>query len=167
MLRFAHSFLGLLNVLNWAVGVPMLVLFAIAAIDSSAFSDQMRSEFSPQETAALVEWLRVAAAATLVTIPLAHIIFTRLRAMIRDAQSGLVFSLASIARLRTVAFCLLGVCIVDLVFGIASINVSEKTGEYLGWSPSLTPWLVAGLLFVLARIFSEGVTMREELEGTV
>jgi hypothetical protein len=167
MLRFAHLLLGLLNILNWAIGIPMLVLFAVVAIDSSAFPEQLRSEFNAEETSALVNWLRVAAVATLATIPLAHIIFTRLRAMIRDAQAGLVFSSASIARLRTVAFCLLGICVIDLVFGLASIDVSQKTGEYLGWSPSLTPWLVAGLLLVLARIFSEGVAMRDELEGTV
>ena len=167
MLRTAHSVLGILNVLNWAIGVPFVFLFGFLAMAPDALPARLAGEFAPDQISALVRWLWVCNIVTLATVPLAHVIFTRLRAMIRDAEAGEVFSLPSIARLRTVALCLLGISVADLVFGLASVEVSQETGEYLGWSPSLSIWLVSGLLFVLARIFAEGIAMREDLEGTV
>ena len=167
MLRTAHIVLGILNALNWAVGMVIVLLFGFLAIAPAALPEQLAGEFTPAEIGALVRWLWTCCIVTLATVPLAHVIFTRLRAMIRDAEAGEVFSLPSVARLRTVAVCLLGISVADLVFGLASVEVSKETGEYLGWSPSLSIWLVSGLLFVLARIFAEGVAMREDLEGTV
>lgn len=167
MLRTAHLVLGILNVLNWALGVPFVLLFAFLAIEPSALPSQIATEFDPRETGALVRWLWVACAVSILTVPLAHIIFTRLRRMIRDAEKGDAFSPASIGSLRTIALCMLGIGVGDLAFGLTSIDVSEQTGEYLGWSPSLSIWLVSGLLLVLARIFAEGLAMREDLEGTV
>ncbi|WP_379548842.1 DUF2975 domain-containing protein [Qipengyuania sp. DSG2-2] len=167
MLRTAHIALGFLNALNWALGVMFVLLFAFLAIEPDALPAKIETEFDPQQTGALVTWLWVSCAVTLATVPLAHVIFTRLRRMIRELQTGDVFSPSSIATLRTIALCMLGISVGDLVFGLTSVKVSEQTGEYLGWSPSVSIWLVSGLLFILARIFEEGRAMREELEGTV
>ena len=167
MLRTARLILGILNVLNWAAGVPLVLFLGFLAIEPAVMPAQLASEFDAVETAALVRWLWIVCLVSLVTVPLAHVIFTRLRAMIADVETGDVFSPPSIARLRTIAWCLLGISAADLVFGLASIEVSAQTGEYLGWSPSLSPWLVSGLLFILARIFAEGIAMREDLEGTI
>lgn len=167
MLRTAHLVIGILNALNWALGVPFVLLFAFLAIQPAALPAQIATELDPQQTGALITWFWVSCVVTIATIPLAHVIFTRLRGMIRALETGDVFSSASIATLRTIALCLLGISVGDLVFGLASVKVSEQTGEYLGWSPSLSIWLVSGMLFILARIFEEGRVMREELEGTV
>ncbi len=167
MLRFVHALLGFLNILNWVMGVLFLFLFAFIAMEPATLSEQLNTEFTAGETGALMTWLSICCAVTLVVVPLAHIIFVRLRWMIRDAEIGEVFSSQSVASLRIIAFALLGISAADLVFGLASVSVSERTGEYLGWSPSLSIWLVSGLLFVLARIFADGIAMREDLEGTV
>lgn len=167
MLRFAYHALGLLNVLNWGLGVLFVLLFGFLALEPQYLPRELATEFDAGQTASLLKWLWIVCVVTIFTVPLAHVIFTRLRDMIRDAERGEVFSINSIARLRLVAWCLLGISVCDLVFGLASVEVSATTGEYLGWSPSLSIWLVAGLLFVLARIFAEGVAMREDLEGTV
>ena len=168
MLRVAHSILGVLNILNWVLGVLAILAFAILSIvrPPLVFS-KLAEQFTPAQLDALTVWLLVSAAVTLVVMPLAHLIFTRLRAMIADTQGGEPFAPQSVQRLRTIAWSLLGISAADLVFGLVSVEVSEATGEYLGWSPSLTPWLAAGMLFILARIFAEGVAMRADLEGTV
>ncbi len=62
---------------------------------------------------------------------------------------------------------LLTINLVDLAFGQVSIWASEASGEYLGWSLSLTGWFAVPLLLILARIFKEGAIMRDDLEGTV
>ena len=167
MLRFVHTLLGILNVLNWVVGALFLVLFAFVMLEPSILSGQLEAEFTPSQVEALMTWLVISSVVMIVVIPLAHITFTRLRRMIRDAEAGEVFSGRSVAALRITAFAMFGISAADLVFGLASVRVSEQTGEYIGWSPSLSIWLVSGLLLVLARIFADGIAMREDLEGTV
>ena len=48
-----------------------------------------------------------------------------------------------------------------------AVATSKATGEYFGWSLSLTGWIAVPLLFVLANVFREGAAMRADLEGTV
>ena len=94
-------------------------------------------------------------------------ILTRLAGLVHDARAGTALSEANAARLRTIGWCLLAINLADLVYGWLSVRASAATGEYFGWSLSLTGWVAVPLLFVLAQVFREGAALRDDLEGTV
>ena len=81
--------------------------------------------------------------------------------------AGDPFVLVNARRLRFIAWALLAIQLLDLGFGVLEVSIATRTGERLGWAPSVTAWLAVVLLFVLARVFEAGATLREELAGTV
>lgn len=167
MLKTSRWILRILNWLNWGIGVPMvLALLTLGFTTPDALIAAFRHG-GIADPALLLDWMRWAGALTVPIIICAHIIFTRLIAIIDTVASGAVFSAANAMRLRTIAWALLGTQIVDLIYGSMTASVSEESGLYLGWSPGLTGWIAVLLLFVLARIFRHGAVMRDELEGTV
>jgi hypothetical protein len=112
--------------------------------------------------------LRVVATLGLVTIPLNHIVLTRLVAMIGTVRAGDPFVAANAGRLQTIAWCLLALQLLSIV--IAAIGKAVSTPAHpvdLDAGFSVNGWLAVLLTFVLARVFAEGALMREELEGTV
>lgn len=166
MLQWSRRLLAGLNILNWVAGLLIVaglgfVAFAVPEMMTAALDGKMKH---PE---AAVGWLRWVMVITAPVILLAHIILTRLIAMIDDVRAGNPFASANAARLRHIAWALLGIQLLDLAYGFVSIAASERTGEYFGWSFGLTGWLAVLMLFILARIFERGTAMREELEQTI
>ncbi|KTE17112.1 DUF2975 domain-containing protein [Sphingopyxis sp. H115] len=166
MLQWSRRLLAGLNILNWVAGLLILATFAFVAF---AAPDMLAAALDGKmkHPEAAVTWLQWVLVITAPVILLAHVILTRLIAMIDDARAGNPFASANAARLRHVAWALLGIQLLDLAFGFVSIAASERTGEYFGWSFGLTGWLATLMLFILARIFERGAAMREELEQTI
>jgi hypothetical protein len=167
MINTARWTLRILNWLNWGLGIPIVLLGVFAGY---AMPDQFLAAMRANGSAtpeAVLAYIRVGFLLTAPVIVLAHLIFTRLIAMIDTIPHGQVFSTANADRLRTVAWALLGTQVIDLIAGIYMQYLSELSGEYLGWSFGMTGWIAVLLLFVLSGIFREGAAMREELEGTV
>lgn len=166
MLHWSRRLLAGLNILNWVVGlIVVAALGFVAFVAPDAMTQGLGGKIAHPEAA--VQWLRRVMVITAPVILLAHIILTRLIAMIDDVRTGNPFAGANAARLRQIAWALLGIQLLDLAYGFVSIEASERTGEYFGWSFGLTGWLAVLLLFVLARIFEQGAAMREELEQTI
>jgi hypothetical protein len=100
--------------------------------------------------------------------PLAHILLTRLLAIVETVRFGDPFVSGNAARLQTTAWALLGLELLHLAVGaIAAFASSESQRLDIGWNFSITGWLAVLLLFVLARVFEHGARMRDDLEGTV
>ncbi|PLK22708.1 hypothetical protein C0V72_13445 [Porphyrobacter sp. TH134] len=156
------------NILNWVVAALFALLGIMLVADIGPFRDAMdNGRFTPAQADVLVTWLLSACLMILPVTGAVHVILTRLIAMIRDTMAGAAFSDTNADRLRMMAWMLLVINIVDLAFGQVSIWASAQTGEYLGWSLSLTGWFAVPLLLVLARLFRVGATMQSDLEGTV
>jgi hypothetical protein len=101
-------------------------------------------------------------------VPLAHIILTRLLAMVDTVRNGDPFVAENANRLQTIAWSVLVLEVMHAVVGIVAARVSTASQPLdIHWSFSVTRWLVVLLLFVLARVFDQGTRMREELEATV
>ncbi|MEQ1508880.1 MAG: DUF2975 domain-containing protein [Sphingopyxis sp.] len=167
MLKTSRWILRVLNWLNWGIGVPIVVILAlVTTIGAQPFiaAGGTAGVSHPQEILTLLRWMVIL---MVPVIALAHIIFTRLIAIIDTVPRGGAFTAANARRLRTIAWALLGTQIIDLIFGINSAATSMRTGEYIGWSFGLTGWIAVLLLFVLARIFDAGAAMQADLEGTV
>ncbi|HEV7992152.1 MAG TPA: DUF2975 domain-containing protein [Gemmatimonadaceae bacterium] len=100
--------------------------------------------------------------------PLTHVVLTRLQAIVEMVRRRNPFISENAARLRTVAWAVVGLELLHLTAGLIAHTVPspEETLD-LNWSFSITRWLCVLLLFVLARVFEHGVAMREDVEGTV
>ena len=120
------------------------------------------------DNSTLILGMRAIAVIGICAVPLAHIILTRLLAMVDTVRSGDPFVAENASRLQTIAWSVLGLELMHLVVGIVAARVSTTNQPLdIHWSFSLTRWLVVLLLFVLARVFDQGTHMREELEATV
>ena len=163
LLRFA-------NWLNWIGAALLTLLLAALLLASEHFHPAIAGAFEVRGQAAVdAVWSWLVAACSM-AVPVAicvHLALTRLVALLKDARIGQAFSEMNARRLTTVGWALLAINIVDLAFGQVSVWASATSGEYFGWSPSMTGWFAVLLLFLLAKVFREGAAMREDLEGTV
>ncbi len=168
MLIASRWIIRVLNWLNWGLGVPaMLFLLVVGFATPAMFAQGLASANPGTEPQIMIVWIRWVAVLLLPIIPLAHLIFDRLIAMIDSVPAGTALSLINVERLRQIAWALIGINIIDLAFGAVTTWTEAHMGDAPGWTLSLTGWLAALMLFVLARVFRDGATMREELEGTV
>jgi hypothetical protein len=88
--------------------------------------------------------------------------------VVDTVRVGDPFVIVNAQRLRTIAWAVLGLELMHLVVGAVAALASSATQPLdIGWSFSVTRWLAALLLFVLARVFEHGARMREDLAGTV
>ena len=104
----------------------------------------------------------------LVSVPVAYVILSRLRAIVDTVKDGDPFVAANAERLQTIAWAYLGLELLHIAVGVvASSSGSSAQPLDVHWHFSVTPWVAVLLLFVLARVFEHGARMRADLEGTV
>lgn len=165
-LPIAYVVLRILIVLNWLMGVAILVLLLVMPNEQwimSAF------KLTPgPEAERLVMGLRAIAVIGLAAIPLHYIVLKRLLTMVETVRAGDPFVAANADRLRIIAWVLLVLQILSMVIGgIAEAISTPEHPVKLDAGFSVSGWLAVLLTFVLARVFAEGTLMREDLEGTV
>jgi hypothetical protein len=165
-LPIAHVVLRLLIVLNWLFGLAILALLLVMPNERwimSAF------DLAPSpDTDRLILGLRAVAMLGLAAIPLNHLVLKRLLAMVETVRTGDAFAAANAARLQAIAWILVALQLLSIV--IAAIGKAVSTPAHpvhLDAGFSINGWLAVLLTFVLARVFAEGASMREDLEGTV
>ncbi len=159
--------LRLTNWLNWIVAAILMAFLAVLLSDAGGFRSELLARFDEPVRDPIRDFLYAVLALTPPVTAAVHILLTRLTALVGDAARGLAFTDANAARLRMMGWALLAINMVDIAYGWLSVRASAETGEYFGWSFSLTGWIAVPMLFVLAHVFREGTAMREDLEGTV
>jgi len=117
--------------------------------------------------ATLFLWMRTVMVIGICSVPFTYILLTRLLAIVDTVRLGDPFVAGNAARLKTMAWALLGLELLHLAVGAVAVGALSNTQVDLDWSLSVTPWLAVLLLFVLAQIFSDGARMRDDLTGTV
>jgi hypothetical protein len=165
-LPIAYVVLRLLIVLNWLFGAAILAL--LVAIPNERWIMSAFDLTPSPDTDRLILGLRAVAMLGLACIPLNHIVLKRLVAMVETVRSGDAFVAANAVRLQTIAWVLVALQILSIV--IAAIGKAVSTPAHpvhLDAGFSINGWLAVLLTFVLARVFAEGASMREDLEGTV
>ena len=165
-LPIAYVLLRILIVLNWLGGAGILALLVVLPNEQwimSAF------KLSPSPDAErLVMGLRAIAVLGLVAIPLNYAVLKRLLAMVKTVRGGDPFVAANASRLQAIAWALLALNVLSIVIGAIAKAVSTPAHPLnLDAGFSITGWLAVLLTFLLARVFSEGALMREDLEGTI
>jgi hypothetical protein len=116
----------------------------------------------------LVMGMRLIMVLGIAAVPVTHVVLTRLLAIVDTVAGGDPFVIENAARLKGIAWAVLGLEVLHLAVGAVAAGVSTAEAPLdLGWRLSLTRWLAVLLLFVLARVFEQGSHMREDLAGTV
>jgi hypothetical protein len=165
-LPIAHVLLRILIVLNWLGAAAILALLVVLPNERwimAAF------KLSPSpEAERLVMGLRAIAVLGLAAIPINHVFLKRLLAIVETVRGGDPFVAANAARLQAIAWALFALQVLSLVIGAIAKAVSTPAHPLnLDAGFSINGWLAVLLTFLLARVFSEGTLMREDLEGTV
>jgi hypothetical protein len=154
-----------LIVVNLVVGTLILALFIASAIARDQVFAALGADVA---NARLIHGMRLIMVIGIGSAPLAHILLTRLLAIIETVRLGDPFVTGNAARLQTTAWALLGLELLHLAVGaISAFASSESQPLDIDWNFSITAWLAVLLLFVLARVFDHGARMRDDLAGTV
>jgi len=163
----AHVVLRILIVLNWLYGAAVLTLLT-AMIVAEQWTFKALGITPSSGISSMITGLRLIAALGLLAVPLYHAIFKRLFAMVETVRGGDPFVAANADRLQAIARALLALQVLSMVIGgIAKAISTPQHPLHLDAGFSTSGWLAVILTFVLARVFTAGTLMREELEGTV
>ena len=159
--------LRVLVVLNWILGALILALLA-ATFQAEEWTWRALGVGTVAGHQGIVAGMRAIMAIGIVGVPIAFVILDALLKIVGTVRDGDPFSLENAARLRTIAWALLGLEVLHVfVVAIASAVSSKELPLRIDGSVHLTGWIAVLLLFVLAQVFLEGTRMRNDLEGTV
>ena len=163
-LSLARAVLKVLRVVNFVC----LALFALVLVGAFVAEPMFRAPLEGQgnDPQVLIAAVRIVMLLGIMAVPLAHIILSRLLAMVDTVRAGDPFVAENGRRLTTIAWALLGLQFLDLGFGAVSLGMVSGL-QHFEWNFGMTGWIAVLMLFVLARVFHHGARMRDELEGTV
>lgn len=163
-LAVSRKVLRLVIKLNLLMGIAILALL----IASLVAEGQVMRALGAKPSSVLYLGMRLIMVIGILSVPLVHIVLTRLLEIVETVGLGDPFVTENAERLETIAWVVLGLEL--LHFGVGAIAASVSSTAHpldIGWNFSVTRWLVVLLLFVLARVFRQGARMREDLQGTV
>ena len=165
-LTLSRKLIRALIALNLVMGVLILVLL-VASLVAEEFVMRALGMKPVGDGSLLVAGARTIMVIGILSVPLTQLILTRLLAIVETVQTG-PFVLVNADRLRAMGWALLGLELLHIGVG-AVAAVASSSAEPIGvsWSFSATRWLAVLLLLVLARVFEQGTSMREDLDGTV
>jgi hypothetical protein len=165
-LALSRTFIRVLIRLNQALGLGITVML-ISSLVAEDFVFRALGVKSVVDAPLKVASMRMIMVFGILSVPLAHLILTRLLAVVESVPLGPFIS-ANADRMRQMGWGLLGLEALHLAVGAAAA-IGSWGGERIpiNWAFSATRWLAVLLLFVLARVFEQGTRMREDLEGTV
>jgi hypothetical protein len=166
-LPIAYIVLRILIVVNWVLGIAILVALLVVIPNEQWIMAAFKLSPSP-DAERLIMGLGAVAVLGLVGIPLNYVVLKRLLAIVLTVRAGDPFVAANAHRLQAIAWALLALQILSLVIGAIGRAVSTPAHPLrLDAGFSISGWLAVILTFLLARVFAEGTLMREDLEGTV
>jgi Protein of unknown function (DUF2975) len=166
-LALSRKVLRVVVLLNLLMGGLILALL-IASLVAEGPVMRALGVPSAQFSSGLFVGMRLIMLVGICAVPIVHFVLTRLLVIVQTVRVEDPFVLANAARLQSIAWALLALELMNFAVGaIANAISSAAVPLNIGWNFSLTRWLAVLLLFVLARVFEQGVHMREELAGTV
>lgn len=166
-LPIAYVALRILIVVNWLFGAAILVLLVAMPTERWIMSALGLSP-SPEADRVITGLHAIAVVGGLGAIPLNYAILKRLLAIVETVRAGDPFVAANAARLQAIAWALLVLQVLSLIVGAIATAVSTPAHPIdVDAGFSINGWLAVLLTFLLARVFAEGTSLRDDLEGTV
>jgi len=163
----ARRLLSVLLYANWLYGLGILGLLLASLIVPGPLFESLG--IRPATGRDMLEvGMRLIMVIGIAGVPLAHVVLSRLRAIVDTVREGDPFVAANARRLQTIAWAYLGLELLHVAVGVVAAGAGTEAQPLdVDWSFSVTPWVAVLLLFVLARVFDHGARMRADLEGTV
>ena len=161
-LAVSHGLLRFLIVLNVIAGLFVLGMLIASFVAEPFMIKALASDRAGAEPASITS-MRLVMLIGVVSFPLAHVLLSRLLAIVGSVWAGKAFTMRNADRLKTCAWAVLGLEGLHLLVGIVAVTLPFR----LNWEFSPSGLLAVLLLFVLAQVFAEGARMRDDLEGTV
>jgi hypothetical protein len=166
-LTLSRGVLRVLVKLNLLMGLLILALL-IASLVAESWVMRALGVRPVAGNSTLFVGMRFIMVLGICAVPIAHLVLTRLLAIVETVKAGNPFTGANADRLKTIAWAILSLELMHFAVGTIAGSVSSAAAPLnISWGFSLTRWLAVLLLFVLARVFEQGARMREDLEGTV
>ena len=166
LLGVSRLLVWLFRLLNLATGALLVVMFVGSFVFEPVFRDFFTKVPPRIDPGYLMPTLRLWMVLVLPMIAAVHIMFSRLLAMIETVRTGDPFVPENAVRMKTIAWCLLAVQLLGLLFGVMAA-IMNAAGSTIDWEFSMDGWLPVLLLFVLARVFEEGTRIRADLEAMI
>lgn len=166
VLGVSHALLSVWRVLNLATGAMLIVFFAASFLFEPVFVEFFIKRPARANPELLMRTLRLWMLAALPMIAAMHVLLSRLLAIVETVRLGDPFVPENAVRLKTIAWSLLAVQLLHLLFGILAATMNAA-GSDIDWEFSINGWVAVVLLFVLARVFEEGTRIRDDLKGMV
>jgi hypothetical protein len=162
----SRMLLRIARVLNLLTGALLVGAF----LASFLFEPLFREFFSKQppriDPGLLIPALRVWMLLAVPMIGAVHVLLSRLLEMVETVRAGDPFVPENAVRMKTIAWCLLGLQLFHLAFGAMAATMNAA-GSRIDWSFSWTGWIAVALLFVLAGVFEQGTRIRADLEAMI
>jgi hypothetical protein len=153
--------------LNVILGILIFALLIASLIAGGPVMRALGAVPSP-DSGRLILGMRGIMVVGILAVPVVHLIYTRLLAIVETVNAGDPFVVENAARLQTIAWAIVGLELMHVAVVVLANGVWVGTQKVdIGGKFSVTPWLTILLLFVLARVFDQGARMRDELSGTV
>lgn len=166
ILGVGTAVLKLANWLNW-ICVAVFAAVLVASVPFAAIAISELTTRYGEGGAAVLHAVRFLFGLGILAGVAAHVVFTRLLAIVATVRGGDPFVAANAARLGAIGWAVLAIQLLDLAFGATSGWLTVRGIAHAGWAPSVGGWISVLMIFVLARVFTIGARMRDELEGTV
>lgn len=166
-LSLSRKALRLLVKLNLVMGALILALLVATFVAETPVMEALGVRPAASHPA-LIVGMRLVALIGIASVPVVHLILARLLAIVESVRVGDPLTLTNAARLRAIARAVLALEGAHFVAGAIALGVSTPSMPLnIGLGFSLTRWLAALMLFVLARVFEQGASMRDELAATI
>ena len=154
-------------VVNWLVGAMILALL-VSTFVAEQWTLEALGIRPGSSIRSMIGGLRAIATLGLVAVPLNDAILRRLLAIIATVRGGDPFVPVNAHRLQAIAWALLALQVLSLIIaGIGKAISTPAHPLHLDAGFSTSAWLAVLLTFILARVFTAGTAMREDLAGTV
>src|SRR5688572_1745029 len=164
-LTVSRILLTILRVLNILMGVGLVLAMPASFIFEPTFFEFFSKKPPRIDPAMLIPTLRVWFVLALLMVGLVHVQLTRLLAVVATVRDD-PFVPENAARLKTIAWCMLGIELLRLTFGILA-GTMNAAGSNIEWKFSASGWVAVVLLFVLAQVFEVGTRMRADLQTMI
>jgi Protein of unknown function (DUF2975) len=153
------------GIILFAAVLLVIGIGAVLTVERSEVLAQVASFNAP----ASIYWLVVAAMLVIVGVLAAALQFIRqLYRIILSVNDGDPFVPVNAVRLGQMAWLTVAVQLgTTIVWAMAQIVKSYAPINDFAWDLSLSGWLLALVLFILARVFRHGTDLRAEVEGTI
>lgn len=167
-LALSRTVLRALVRLNWAFGAFILVLLVTSLVAHDFAMRALAQAHPTDENHGLMIGMRWIMAIGLASIPLTHLVLTRLLAIVETVRAGDPFVPQNARRLSLIAWSVLGLALLHVAV-MAIARAASTPSHPIGIETRLdvARWVTVLLLFVLARVFEHGTRLRDDLSGTV